>query len=83
LVPISTPQPEYPAEARRTGVEGEVVVSFMVNTDGSVGDIKIIRSKPLGVFNLMVKNAIRHWRFQPIDQPQSVTRTITYKLSDQ
>ncbi|REG88622.1 M56 family metallopeptidase [Algoriphagus antarcticus] len=33
----------YPAEARRLGVEGTVIVVFVVNTDGSLSDIEILR----------------------------------------
>jgi protein TonB len=33
----------YPAVARENGVEGNVVVQFIVNTDGSVTDLKIVR----------------------------------------
>ncbi len=79
LVPISTPQPAYPAEALRQGVIGEVVVSFTVHTDGSVGDFKIVRTKPPGVFEHAVRAVVLRWRFQPLDQPQTVTRTFTFK----
>lgn len=33
----------YPADAKANGVEGVVVVSFTVKTDGSIGNIKIKR----------------------------------------
>ncbi|MFZ4428484.1 MAG: energy transducer TonB [Saprospiraceae bacterium] len=33
----------YPAVARENGVEGNVVVQFVVNTDGSATDLKIVR----------------------------------------
>lgn len=34
---------QYPAEARESGIEGVVNVGFIVNTDGSIGTIKILR----------------------------------------
>ena len=34
---------KYPAAAKENGVEGVVTVQFMVNTDGSLGSIKIVR----------------------------------------
>lgn len=34
---------EYPAQARRMGVEGKVFVQFVVNTDGSLTDVKAIK----------------------------------------
>jgi protein TonB len=33
----------YPAVARENGVEGNVVVQFVVNTDGSVTDLQVLR----------------------------------------
>ncbi len=34
---------KYPAQARRMGVEGRVYVQFVINTDGSVTDVEIIK----------------------------------------
>ena len=34
----------YPAEAYARGVEGRVTCSFVVNTDGSVSNIKVIKA---------------------------------------
>ncbi|MCE7053772.1 M56 family metallopeptidase [Algoriphagus sp. AGSA1] len=33
----------YPAEARSLGIEGTVIVVFVVNTDGSLSDINVLR----------------------------------------
>jgi len=33
----------YPNQARRMGIEGSVIVRFVVNTDGSVQDVEILR----------------------------------------
>ncbi|MFT3807896.1 energy transducer TonB [Arenimonas sp.] len=79
LVPISTPQPAYPPEARRAGASGEVTVSFTVNTDGSVSDVELVSAKPRGVFDRSVQGAVRRWRFQPTDSAQTVTRTFTFR----
>lgn len=34
----------YPTNARRKGIEGTVIVAFVVNTDGTVSDFEILRS---------------------------------------
>ena len=80
LVPISTPQPAYPPEALRSGITGEVVVSFTVNADGSVSNIDIISARPRGVFERNVQSAVRRWKFQPISGSQNVNRTFTFAL---
>ncbi len=33
----------YPAQARRLGIEGTVIVVFLVNSDGSISDVDILR----------------------------------------
>ena len=78
LVPISTPQPAYPPEAMRAGTTGEVVISFTVNTDGSVSNVELVSAKPRGVFERNVQSTVRRWRFQPVDSAQNVTRTFTF-----
>lgn len=78
LVPVSTPQPAYPPEAQRSGTAGEVVVSFTVNSDGSVSNIDIVSARPRGVFERNVQAAVRRWKFQPISGSQTVTRTFNF-----
>ncbi len=34
----------YPSQARRMGIEGTVIIRFVVNTDGSVQDVEVVRS---------------------------------------
>jgi protein TonB len=79
LVPTSTPQPPYPPQALRGKVSGEVTVAFTVNTDGSVGKVRIVSAKPRGVFDRGVLAAVNRWRFQPVDEPQASTRTFTFE----
>ena len=46
---------QYPIEAARNNIQGRVIVSFLVMTDGSITDVKIIQSVHL----LLDKEAIR------------------------
>jgi len=57
---------KYPNNAQIVGRQGFAVVSFIVNTDGSVSDIKVLRNPGWGmateavrVVNLMVEKNIR------------------------
>jgi periplasmic protein TonB len=34
---------KYPTQARRMGIEGTVYVAFVVNTDGSIQDVQVLR----------------------------------------
>ncbi|MGH7839908.1 MAG: TonB family protein [Candidatus Binataceae bacterium] len=61
---IFDPLPDYPEEARRRGLEGEVVLRIIVDQAGAVEpDIQIIKSIP--VLNSVAIEAIRKWRFSP------------------
>ncbi|WNJ18144.1 energy transducer TonB [Pontibacter sp. G13] len=35
---------QYPPDARRMGIEGKVYLSFIVEKDGSLSDVKVLRS---------------------------------------
>jgi protein TonB len=78
LVAVSTPQPPFPQDALRDGTSGEVVARYTVNSDGSVGDVSIVTAKPRGVFERSVQSTLKHWKYQPTDKPQTVTRTFSF-----
>ena len=79
LVAVSTPEPMYPPQARRMRTSGEVVLSFTVQTDGSVGDIDIVSARPRGAFERSAQAAVRRWRFEPVSTPQRITRTFAFQ----
>ena len=79
LVPVFAPQPAYPDAALNAGTAGEVVVSFTINTDGSVSNVAVVSARPRGVFERNVRASVSRWRFQPIDAPQTLTRTFSFK----
>jgi len=65
-VPVFSPDPKYTAEAMRAKVQGLVVVSAVVMPDGSVTDIRIMRSLDQS-FGLdeEAKRTAAQWRFRP------------------
>ncbi len=58
----------YPAEAYARGAEGRVTCSFVVNTDGSVSNIKVIK----GVENSLNNEAIRILSKMPAWSPGKI-----------
>jgi protein TonB len=55
---------DYTDDARRAGIEGEVVLEIVVRRDGSVGDVRVRR----GLDRLLDQRAtaaVREWRFAP------------------
>ncbi len=68
--------PAYPFRARRMGIEGELVVRFIVDVDGKVRDIRILSAKPKGVFEQTVLNTLTKWRFVPGKKNGRVVKTV-------
>jgi TonB family protein len=65
-VPVFSPDPKYTAEAMRAKVQGLVIVSAVVMPDGSVSDIRVIKSLDQS-FGLdeEAKRTAAQWRFRP------------------
>jgi protein TonB len=57
-------KPDYTEEARRRGVEGDVVLEIVVRSNGSVGDVKVLQGLGGGLDQRAV-DAVRQWRFSP------------------
>jgi len=66
-VAVKTTALGYPQRAKRDGIEGVVLVDFVLDTLGqvTVGSAKIVRAIPPGIFNAVAIEAIYHWRYTP------------------
>ncbi len=60
--------PQYPIKARKIGYNGigSVKVKFLVDTDGTVKEIKFISGESKFGFREEVEKALRKWKFKPI-----------------
>lgn len=56
---------KYPKKAKRAGIEGQVVVGFIVDKDGSVTDVVVAK----GVDPLLDEEAMRAVRLMPKWKP--------------
>lgn len=82
-VPISQPNPDYPEAARRARIEGKVILQAIINEQGAVEGVKVLRSNPL--LDDAAMAAVRRWRYKPATldgQPVKVyfTVVVTFKL---
>lgn len=62
--PIYHPDPEYTDRARRKKINGNVVVSFIVTSEGEVRDATVTRSLDKDL-DQQALAAVRKWRFEP------------------
>ncbi len=71
-------QPTYPAEAKATGVQGEVVLHVVVDKNGQPEDVRVMSGDPL--LTQAAADAVRQWRWEPTvvkGKPVTVSTKIT------
>ena len=61
---ISRVAPEYPPDAREARLEGVVILAATIAKDGSVRELRPVRSEPLGLTEATIK-AVSQWRYEP------------------
>jgi len=71
--------PEYPADALKKGIRGEVRVRITVGGDGKVKSATVVNSNPADVFDRAALDAVRRWRFAPpaVDNPDTEATVMT------
>jgi len=86
-LPIVKVAPIYPRRALSRGIEGYVIVEFIVTKNGSVRSPMIIESKPKGIFDQAAKEAAKKFKYKPrvIDgvatEVAGVQNKITFKMN--
>ena len=83
-VPVATTPVGYPLEARERGIEGTLVVFFIIGHDGKVKSIDVQKS-PSPIITREAKRTISGWRFKPgkkkgIPVNVRAKKEITFKL---
>lgn len=56
---------KYPPAAKKNGVKGYVLLSILVEIDGSVNQVQVLESNPSGMFDAAALQGIRAWHFEP------------------
>ena len=88
-LPITKVQPIYPRRALTRGVEGFVLLEFVVTETGSVRDPVVLDAQPPGVFNRAAIQAVLKFKYKPkiVDgEPVAVSgvqNKITFELRDE
>ncbi len=76
---LDTPEYEppviYPGAAIRKNVEGDVLVGYIVNADGTVSQVKVLRSTQPLLFDASVLRAVQNTRYAPAYSTRSVARS--------
>ena len=87
-LPIVKVAPVYPRRAQTRGIEGYVLLEFVVTKTGAVRDAVVIESKPPGIFDRAALGAALKFKYKPkvvngeaIDVA-GVRNRITFELAD-
>jgi protein TonB len=74
--------PEYPPLALRAQVHGVVIREAVVDREGRVEDLRVLRSIPL--LDRAAIDAVRQWRYSPLllnGKPERFVLTVTVSFS--
>lgn len=84
-VKIYAPQPMYSEEARVARVEGVVILQTVVDEQGEVADVQVLKGLPNGLTESAVQT-VAEWRFEPArldNEPVPVYYMLTISFSIQ
>lgn len=87
-LPIVKVAPVYPRRAQTRGIEGYVILEFIVTRTGAVTNPVVVEAKPPGIFDRAAINAALKFKYkpkvvngEPIDVA-GVRNKITFELAD-
>lgn len=83
--PIRQVQPRYTENARRAGVQGAVILEAIIDEQGNVTDVRVLRGLPMGLDREAV-NAVQQWKFRPAmmaNKPVKVFFNLTVNFTIQ
>jgi len=64
-LPIVKVAAVYPRRAQSRGIEGFVIVEFVVTKTGSVSQAKVVQAKPEGIFDRAALDAVAKFKYKP------------------
>lgn len=75
-------EPEYPRVAMQKKIEGTVILQLLVNEDGQVSDVQVLRTAGgSGGLNEAAVSAVRQWTFRPaVKAGKRVKVRVTYPI---
>ena len=80
-ITLYAPKPNYPYEARRSGITGSGIAQLTVNSAaGNVLDARMVRTTGNSILDNATVETLRRWRFKP-GVASNVDVPITYELT--
>jgi TonB family protein len=81
---VFAPQPSYTEIARKARIQGVVIVQAIIDKEGNVTNVKVLKGLPMGLEDAAVE-AMKQWKFKPATlngKPVTVyyNLTVNFKL---
>lgn len=79
---INAPPPLYTEVARREGLQGIVILQALINEQGVVEEVEVIKGLPLGLTETAIE-ALKKWTFEPATldgKPVAVFYNLTFNF---
>lgn len=80
LRPVHRPLPPYPDALRRAGVQGTTVLRLVIEADGRVGQVDLVRSSGHESLDDAARSTARLWRFEPPGE-RRVAEAVPFRFS--
>lgn len=77
---LSSVMPRYTEEAKKERIQGVVIVQTVIEKDGTVSDVQILKGLPFGLSEAAAE-AIRQWTFEPARDETGRPVTVYYNLT--
>jgi len=75
---LRSAEPSYPAWAEASGVKGEVELKFWVLSTGEVSEVEVHKTSGWSGFDSSASQALREWRFEPIEEKERQWGIISF-----
>jgi protein TonB len=76
MTPLVRIPPDYPQRAAARGVEGFVVLRFIITETGAVEAPEVMHAEPPGYFESAARRAVARWKYQPQIRDGKPTRVV-------
>jgi len=81
LQAIRKANPRYPRRAKLKKIHGFVKLIFNISKEGNVSHVRVLDSKPKGVFEKSAIKAMKRWKFKHTGISKDATITYNYRLA--
>jgi len=80
---VSSVKPKFPLRASLAGLsQGMVTAKLVIEADGKVSKVEIVKAKPAQYFNEEVISAASKWKYSVTSKQHTITVDFTFDLEE-